>query len=140
MCRAWSWNALSAEPSSWIVAAVGLSGALAVLLGAFGAHGLAERLTPDQEAIWATANQYHFVHTLALALGAALLRGDANRRLLQGLCAAWVAGIVLFSGTLYLLAVTGIGWLGAITPVGGVLFVAGWLALMVAGLRSRPSI
>lgn len=99
----------------------------AVALGAFGAHALKARLSPDLQATWQTAVQYHAWHALALlATGTLMLvRPDA------GLApAAWlfVAGIALFSGSLYALCLTGARALGAITPVGGVAFLAGWLA------------
>ncbi|MDH5287537.1 MAG: DUF423 domain-containing protein [Betaproteobacteria bacterium] len=100
---------------------------LAVALGAFGAHALKSRLTPDLQAVWQTAVQYHAWHALALlAIGVLLLvRPDARVGL-----AAWlfVAGIVLFSGSLYAMALTGARGLGAVTPFGGVAFLAGWLA------------
>ena len=100
---------------------------LAVALGAFGAHALKSRLTPDLQAVWQTAVQYHAWHALALlAIGVLLLvRPDARVGL-----AAWlfVAGIVLFSGSLYAMVLTGARGLGAVTPFGGVAFLAGWLA------------
>ena len=106
-----------------------LAGALAVMLGAFGAHALKARLAPDMLAIYQTAVQYQFWHVLALALiGVLALHrpGSAALRL-----AGWLmlAGIVVFSGSLYVLALTGIRALGMVTPLGGVAFIAGWLAL-----------
>lgn len=101
---------------------------VAVALGAFGAHALKGRLTPDLQAVWQTAVQYHAWHALALLATGVLLvvRPDAPLG-----PAAWlfVGGIVLFSGSLYALALTGARGLGAITPFGGVAFLAGWLAL-----------
>jgi uncharacterized membrane protein YgdD (TMEM256/DUF423 family) len=100
---------------------------VAVALGAFGAHALKARVTPDLLAVWQTAVQYHAWHALALlAVGVLLLvRPDAGVGI-----AAWlfVAGIVLFSGSLYAMALTGARGLGAVTPVGGAAFLAGWLA------------
>jgi uncharacterized membrane protein YgdD (TMEM256/DUF423 family) len=100
---------------------------VAVALGAFGAHALKSRLTPDLQAAWQTAVQYQAWHALALlAIGVLLLvRPDARVGI-----AAWlfVAGIVLFSGSLYAMALTGARGLGAVTPFGGVAFLAGWLA------------
>ena len=108
----------------------------AVGLGAFGAHALKARLAPDMQAIWQTAVQYHAWHALALlALGLyTMLRPDAPGASL----AAWlfVAGIVLFSGSLYALALSGVRGLGAITPFGGVAFLAGWLAFAWAAWRA----
>lgn len=120
----------------WALLAAALSGFVAVVLGAFGAHALADRLDADAREIYRTASQYHFVHTLALFGGAllpAVRRGCG--RWAAGACIAWLAGIVVFSGSLYLLALTGSGWLGAITPLGGAAFLAGWALLAIAGWR-----
>jgi len=107
----------------------------AVALGAFGAHLLRGRLEPDMAAVWQTAVQYHAWHALALlGVGSLLLHWPRKRGL--GL-AAWlfVAGIVLFAGSLYALALTGArGW-GAITPVGGLAFLAAWAVLAWAVSR-----
>jgi len=108
----------------------------AVALGAFGAHALKARLSADALAIWQTAVLYHGWHALALfGVGAVLLtRPDAA----PFAWAAWLfaAGTVLFSGSLYALAFTGVKALGAITPVGGLLFLAGWLAAAWGGWRA----
>jgi uncharacterized membrane protein YgdD (TMEM256/DUF423 family) len=101
---------------------------LAVGIGAFGAHALRDRLTPDVLAIFETGVRYHFYHALGLFAAAyAASRwagGTAN-------LAGWlfIVGIVLFSGSLYVLALSGVRWLGAITPLGGLAFLAGWAAL-----------
>jgi uncharacterized membrane protein YgdD (TMEM256/DUF423 family) len=114
-----------------------LAGAAAVALGAFGAHALKARLTPDQLAVWQTAVQYHFWHALALvAIGiiiSAALPGSTTLR-----WAGWlmVAGLVLFSGSLYVLVLSGARWLGAVTPLGGAAWIAAWLLLAWAALRS----
>jgi uncharacterized membrane protein YgdD (TMEM256/DUF423 family) len=113
-----------------------LAGALAVMLGAFGAHALRAKLGPDLLAIWNTAVQYHFWHALALlaiALVAVHLPDAAALR-----WAGWLmlAGMVLFSGSLYALALSGVRGLGAITPFGGVAFILGWLALAWAVVRA----
>ena len=106
------------SPELWIRAGAGLM-FLAVALGAFAAHGLKARLSPEMMAVFETGVRYHVYHALALlALGAA--RGPDR----AGWC--FVAGIALFSGSLYLLALTGERRLGMITPIGGVLFLAGW--------------
>ncbi|MDK2970603.1 MAG: hypothetical protein PWP23_358 [Candidatus Sumerlaeota bacterium] len=108
-----------------------VSGFLAVALGAFGAHGLKRILDTDLLVIFETGVRYHFHHTLALLAVGLLAREGAGR----ALCAsgwAFVAGIVVFSGSLYALALTGERWLGAITPIGGVSFLVGWGALGVA--------
>ena len=96
---------------------------LAVGLGAFGAHALKSRLTPDMLAVFETGVRYHIYHALGL-LALAAVRGPDK----AGWC--FVAGIVLFSGSLYLLALTGERRLGMITPIGGVLFLVGWLCLI----------
>lgn len=100
----------------------------AVFLGAFGAHALKARLAPDMAAVWQTAVLYHGWHALAL-VGAGLFlmpRPDAAAIAV----AAWLflAGVVLFSGSLYVLALTGVRGFGAVTPFGGVAFLAGWAA------------
>ncbi|HEY9033533.1 MAG TPA: DUF423 domain-containing protein [Pseudomonadales bacterium] len=115
-----------------------ISGLMAVALGAFGAHALKGRLTADMQAVYQTAVSYHFIHTLALLAVALLMLqlGKSTALMLSAL--AFVAGILVFSGSLYLLSVTGIRWLGAITPVGGVAFMLGWLALLLAMTGARP--
>jgi uncharacterized membrane protein YgdD (TMEM256/DUF423 family) len=108
---------------------------VAVAAGAFGAHALRSRLAPDLMTIYQTAVQYHFWHALGLlAVGILLLHRPDSGTL--GV-AAWllVAGMVLFSGSLYALALTGIRGLGAVTPVGGLAFLAAWLAVAWAAWR-----
>jgi uncharacterized membrane protein YgdD (TMEM256/DUF423 family) len=105
-----------------------ISGALAVLLGAFGAHGLKKIISQDMLAIFQTGVQYQFYHTFALlAVGVLMQFGKSTA--LKWSAYLFMAGIVLFSGSLYTLSVTGIKILGAITPIGGVAFIAGWIAL-----------
>ena len=103
-----------------------LLGFVGVALGAFGAHGLRTRVGPEMIEVWKTAVLYQLVHALALlALG--LAPGRAGwRRAVAGL---WTAGVVLFSGSLYGLVLVGARWLGPITPLGGVAFMAGWAVL-----------
>ena len=110
-----------------------VAGLIAVGFGAFGAHGLRGRLTPEMLAVFETGVRYHMYHALALLLTAALMPHVQGKTMVA---AGWlfVAGIVLFSGSLYLLAVTGITILGAITPIGGVAFLAGWACLAIASL------
>jgi uncharacterized membrane protein YgdD (TMEM256/DUF423 family) len=113
-----------------------LAGAAGVALGAFGAHALRARLAPDLLAVWQTAVQYHFWHALALlaiALAAIHLPESASLK-----WAGWlmVAGIALFSGSLYLLALTGARWLGAVTPLGGTAWILAWALLAWAALRA----
>jgi len=105
-----------------------LAGFLAVVLGAFGAHGLKEYLARlGTSTIWEKAVLYHFIHALMLFILA------ERPRLPRVAWWSFLGGIVFFSGSLYLLAVTNIHWLGAITPVGGVLFLIGWGNLILGG-------
>jgi uncharacterized membrane protein YgdD (TMEM256/DUF423 family) len=109
----------------WRVA--GIMGALGVALGAFGAHGLQGRVQdPHLLEVWETAARYHLLHALAVLGVAAHPRQPAR--------AGWlfVAGVLLFSGSLYLMTLTGARWLGAITPLGGVCMIGGWLTLAAA--------
>lgn len=105
---------------------------LAVALGAFGAHGLKARVTPEMLAIFEVGVRYHFYHGIAL-----MAMSLAPARLWNSPWAAraswaWIAGVAIFSGSLYLLSVTGIRWLGAITPFGGVAFLLGWAFAMLS--------
>lgn len=104
----------------------GWFGATAVLAGAFGAHALKTRLPPDLLAVWNTGAHYHLLHAVLLAALAFLGRKDRRAALPFRLTAG---GIIVFSGSLYALALTGIRPLGAITPIGGGLLVAGWASL-----------
>jgi uncharacterized membrane protein YgdD (TMEM256/DUF423 family) len=122
-------------PAKLFIALGALLCAAAVAAGAFGAHALKARLTPDLLAVYRTAVEYHFYHALGLMLvGCVVARmADATLAAMSG----WVmlAGIVLFSGSLYLLATTGTRWLGAVTPLGGLAFIIAWVLLAVAALR-----
>lgn len=102
-------------------------GASAVLLGAFGAHALRATLSPQSMEVWHTAVEYHFWHVLALAIAVIMIARIAR----------WLfaAGIVLFCGSLYALALGAPHWIGAITPIGGLCLIAGWIALGVTLLR-----
>ena len=109
-----------------ILSFVGILGALAVGLGAFGAHALKEVLAQNgYTEVFKTANQYHFYHTFALALIALLPQPERYKW--AAYC--FIIGIILFSGSLYLLSLSKIGFLGAITPLGGVFFIVGWLII-----------
>lgn len=115
----------------WRIA--GIVGALGVALGAFGAHGLRNVVTdPHLLDVWETAARYHLVHALALLAVA----GHPRQPKLAG--ALFVVGITIFSGTLYLMTLTGMRWLGAITPIGGVCLIVGWLALGFASTTPDP--
>src|SRR6516162_710310 len=103
---------------------------LAVALGAFGAHGLRSMLEGQGMLdVWNKAVFYHFIHSIALL--ALALYGTINR----GVCLLLLIGILLFSGSLYLLALTNLRWLGAVTPFGGLCFLAGWAWLVLAPPR-----
>lgn len=105
--------------------------ALAVAIGAFGAHGLKAHLSEAMLQTWKTGVEYHFYHSLGLlVIGVLSVLMPSN--LLNWSAAFLYAGIILFSGSLYILALTGIRWLGAITPLGGISFIAGWMFLAVA--------
>jgi len=104
--------------------------AAAVGLGAFGAHGLKDRLDTYHMSLWEKAVFYHFIHAIGLLTVSFLPRaGTFSEYATDWVGTLLVSGIVLFSGSLYLLAITGVRWLGAITPAGGVSFVAAWLLL-----------
>ena len=112
------------------------SALLAVLLGAFGAHALKNKLSADMLAIFQTGVQYHFYHSLGLlAVGFIATQLPVSSTLKWS---GWLmfVGIVIFSGSLYLLSITGVRWLGAITPIGGVAFIAGWALLAYAIYQS----
>lgn len=114
------------KPDRALLAAAAVVGFLAVALGAFGAHALEGLLEASRRTeTWKTAVQYHLAHSAALL--AVAVAGAGFRRA----ACLWLAGTVLFSGSLYLLCVTGMKWLGAITPFGGLFLLAGWIALLV---------
>jgi uncharacterized membrane protein YgdD (TMEM256/DUF423 family) len=119
-----------------------VNGFLAVALGAFGAHGLKNRLAdlPDvarRLAWWDTAAHYHLIHALALGV-LALACERVPRQWLGRAGVAMLAGIGLFSGSLYLMALTGVTALGAVTPIGGLALLAGWVMFGMGALRSSP--
>jgi uncharacterized membrane protein YgdD (TMEM256/DUF423 family) len=114
-----------------------LSACLAVLAGAFGAHAMRSRLSPDLLAVFETAARYQMFHALALIAVAWVLERGPHPALTR---AAWLfsAGTALFSGSLYALSLTGVRALGAVTPVGGLCFLSGWLSLAWGLWRRRP--
>jgi len=111
--------------------------ALAVIIGAFGAHALKPKITDDLMQVYRTGVEYHFYHALGLLL-LGILSFQMPSSLLNWSAFFLTAGIFLFSGSLYLLAVTGIKWLGAVTPLGGLSFIAGWILLFVAVWKKLP--
>ena len=108
-----------------------LMGGLGVGIGAFGAHGLRGRLTPDMLTVFETGARYQMYHALAI-LGTAALMSRVEGRAVVIAGWSFFAGILIFSGSLYALALTGVGVLGAITPIGGLAFLVGWICLLVA--------
>jgi uncharacterized membrane protein YgdD (TMEM256/DUF423 family) len=110
-----------------------VAGFLGVSLGAFGAHGLRARLSPDMMAAFQTGVQYHLIHAAALLAVSAIAVRTTSRMVPM---AGWlfILGIVLFSGSLYVLAISGVTRLGMVTPVGGLAFLAGWALLAIAAL------
>jgi len=120
----------------FFVGVAGALGALGVAAGAFAAHGLRAHLAPRMLEVFETGARYQMYHALALlAVGLLLTRRSHSALTVAGWLFA--AGVVLFSGSLYLLAVTGARWLGAITPAGGLAFIAGWLMLGWGGWRGE---
>ncbi len=118
-----------------LVTAASLLLMLGVGTGAFGAHGLRAHVTPDMLAVWQTAVLYQLVHALGL-LAIAALRPLLAARLASMAAGFLLVGIGIFSGSLYALVLTGIRGIGAITPIGGVCFMIGWLLLAAAALRA----
>jgi len=109
---------------------------LAVMLGAFAAHGLKAMLDAQQLALFETAARYQMYHALALlVVGLLATSRQFSRNLLKLACLAFITGIILFSGSLYLLALSGVRWLAALTPLGGMALLAGWLATIIAVLK-----
>ncbi len=116
-----------------------ISGFSCVALGAFGAHGLKNILSADMLSVYKTAVDYHMWHTLALTLIAWLFRQHPEARHLEWSALSMLTGIVLFSGSLYLLAITEMKSLGMITPFGGVAFLSGWLLLAIHAFQSEKN-
>ncbi len=114
-----------------------LLGALSIILGAFAAHTLKERMEPDVYTVFETAVRYQFYHVFAL-LAVGILYGNFPSAIMRWAGYLFIIGIILFSGSLYLLCyakfslVAGLNWVGAITPIGGAAFIAGWIMLFLA--------
>jgi uncharacterized membrane protein YgdD (TMEM256/DUF423 family) len=106
--------------------------ALAVGLGAFGAHGLKNRLTQEMLDIFETGVRYHFYHAIGLLIIGLIASHLPESALLKWSGWLMVAGILIFSGSLYILSVSGIRWLGAVTPIGGICFIASWVLIALA--------
>ncbi|MEE8410901.1 MAG: DUF423 domain-containing protein [Acidobacteriota bacterium] len=113
-----------------------VAAAIGVGLGAFGAHGLKARVSPEMLAVFETGVRYHLIHALGLlAVGWAAGRWPGPSTQAAGFL--MIIGILLFSGSLYIMTLTGIRWLGAITPLGGLAFIAAWVSLAVSAFRSQ---
>lgn len=112
-----------------------LSGMLAVAFGAFGAHALKNRLDDYAMGVFETAVQYHFYHSLALLAVGVIALQQPQTALLKSSGWLFLLGIVVFSGSLYLLSLSGLKWLGAITPLGGLAFIAAWGCLAATGWK-----
>jgi len=128
----------------WIAIAA-LLGALAVVVGAFGAHGLQTRFATlattgfDPREIFDLASRYHAIHALALLFASIRFGGASSEWWTNAARWTFLIGIAVFSGSLYAMAVTGVKWLGAITPIGGVSLIVGWSCLAVAGWKANDS-
>ena len=118
---------------TWLFIA-GINGALAVVAGAFAAHGLSARLEPRLLSAFTTGAHYHLIHAVALGLASLAGQGAARPRALWA-ARLFLAGMVLFSGSLYGLALTGIRFFAFVTPIGGLAFIAGWSLLALAALK-----
>lgn len=108
---------------------------IAVALGAFGAHGLKSRLSEEMMSIYQTGNHYHMIHSLGLLLMALFYDRFNGIGLVNWAGWAIFIGIIIFSGSLYLLSTSGLRWLGAITPIGGLAFILGWILLALAAFK-----
>ncbi len=125
------------NPTAKIFLTLGaLAGLIGVAFGAFGAHALKAKLSPELLVTWQTAVQYQFWHALGLLLVGVLVFHWPASDLLKWSGWLMLAGIVLFSGSLYLLALTGARWLGPITPIGGLAWIAAWAVLAVGVMRA----
>ena len=115
--------------------------ALAVIIGAFGAHALGDRLDAYSKGVYETGVMYHFFHALGLLVVSVLPRiGAISQSAGTWVCSLLLAGILLFSGSLYALALSGVKTLGAVTPLGGLAFLAAWFLLAFWLLRSSPAL
>ncbi|MGN6147731.1 MAG: DUF423 domain-containing protein [Rhizomicrobium sp.] len=120
--------------NTWLLIAA-INGALAVAFGAFGAHGLQGRIDAHAIEVFETGARYHMYHALAIGLAALAVRSGAASMPASVAAGFFLAGIILFSGSLYLLALTGVRSLGFVTPFGGLAFLVGWIALAWAATK-----
>lgn len=123
----------------FVLATASVLGALSVIIGAFGAHALQSTLEAQGRMdTFETAVKYQFYHTLALLM-IGLLMFRIQDKMLDYAAFSMMGGILVFSGSLYILCISGLRWLGAVTPIGGLLFIAGWILLLISVLRSSVS-
>jgi len=123
----------------WFVILGSINMALAVAIGAFGAHGLEGKMPARMLEIWNTGTHYHIIHALALiAVGLLMAKTHGNTSLLS--IGGWLlfAGILIFSGSLYTLVLTGVSKWGMITPIGGLSFIAGWILIAISAAKHLP--
>lgn len=120
--------------AQWSVLVGAVYGFVGVALGAFGAHALRGRLSAELLAVWKTAVEYQLYHALALVL-VGLIAVQRPSIAISNSSICFALGVLIFSGSLYLLALTGVRWLGAVTPIGGILLLAGWALLLWAALK-----
>jgi uncharacterized membrane protein YgdD (TMEM256/DUF423 family) len=127
------------HPARWALVWGALFGLTGVAAGAFGAHGLRDRVDAGALEIWRTAAHYQQIHAVALVaiglFGAGASGSPRRERALRAAAVLWIAGVLVFAGTLYAMVLGGPRMLGAITPVGGLALMAGWLALLAGALR-----
>ena len=120
---------------TFMIKCAAISGFLAVALGAFGAHGLKNTLSVEMMSVFQTSVQYQSIHTLALLAVAILYIQFPGANLLAWSGLAFLLGLVIFSGSLYILSLSGMSWLGAITPIGGLCFLLGWCLLLISAFN-----
>ena len=121
--------------AKWFLILGSLNACLSVILGAFGAHALKEKLSADMMSTFQTGVQYHFYHALGLFAVAFAAAHLPSSRLVNWSGWTMLAGIILFSGSLYLLSLSGVRWIGAITPIGGAGFIVAWALLAIAAIK-----
>jgi uncharacterized membrane protein YgdD (TMEM256/DUF423 family) len=121
--------------AKWFLILGSLNACLSVILGAFGAHALEEKLSADMMSTYQTGVQYHFYHALGLFAVAFAAAHLPSSRLVRWSGWTLLAGIILFSGSLYTLSLSGVRWIGAITPIGGACFIIAWALLAIAALK-----
>ena len=124
-----------------LLAIGGIFSGLGVILGAFAAHGLKNIVTPKMDAVFQVGVHYQFIHAAAILLVGVLMLlpnfGAAAQKNFSRAAICFIIGIFCFSGSLYALALTGVKWIGPITPLGGLLFILGWVFFVVAALKSN---